>query len=71
MILKNFLAGSKSYILQDFHAMAPLRFARRFDKELDLHTMKFQLNRWGGQYCSNLSPSEACGKAFHSFKRRS
>ena len=73
---KSFLAGESSVShckWFSFNASTGTfaRFARRFDQESDLHTIRFQLNRWKTHHEGKKSHLGACGKAFPSHRRRS
>ena len=50
---------------------SPARFARRFDQQSDLHTMRFQLNRYTADQKGNKCHPGACGKGFQLHRRRS
>lgn len=43
---RSFLAGLLGDVFHFNKTSSLCRFARRFDQESDLHTMRFQLNRW-------------------------
>lgn len=70
---KSFLAGVSCWICFSFNATtdSPARFARRFDQESDLHTMRFQLNRYTADQKGNKCHPGACGKVFQLHRRRS